>query len=109
MSGNKKKGYDNKVLNSLSLISQFSIYMLVPIGGMSVGGYFLDKYFGTSWIVILCFFIGAVAGGQNVYRLAMKIAAQKSPEPERHILNGRNKSGKDETELSDDTVSEEKK
>ncbi len=63
--------------------------MLVPIGGLSVGGYFLDRHFGTSWIIIVCFFIGAIAGGQSVYRLAMKIANEKTPEKEHHVINRR--------------------
>lgn len=109
MADKKKKGFSNNVYKSLSLVTQFSIYMLVPIAGMSVGGYFLDKHFGTSWIVIVCFFVGAVAGGQNVYRLAMKIAASKEPEPERNILNRRKRDGEATPENTDDTVPEEKK
>lgn len=109
MAGKKREREDNKVVRNLSLISQFSIYMLVPIAGMSAGGYFLDKYFGTSWIIIVCFFVGAIAGGQNVYRLAMKIASEKQPEPERNIINRRDKTQTaDVTEKPDDSISEEK-
>lgn len=85
----KKNNSSGNVLQNISLIAQFGIFMLVPIGGMSVGGYFLDKYFGTSWIFIVCFFVGAVAGGQNVYRLAMKVARKKHDAPEENIINRR--------------------
>lgn len=81
----------NGIYRNLTLISQFTLYMLVPIGGLSVGGYFLDKHFGTSWIIIVCFFVGAVAGGQSVYRLAMKIANEKKEEPEHHVINRRSR------------------
>ena len=83
----KKREDNSSIYRNLSLITQFTLYMLVPIGGLSAGGYFLDKYFHTSWIIIVCFFVGAIAGGQAVYRLAMKIANEKSKEPERNILN----------------------
>ena len=83
----KKREDNSSIYRNLSLITQFTLYMLVPIGGLSAGGYFLDKYFHTSWIIIVCFFVGAIAGAQAVYRLAMKIANEKSKEPERNILN----------------------
>lgn len=83
----KKREDNSSIYRNLSLITQFTLYMLVPIGGLSTGGYFLDKYFHTSWIIIVCFFVGAIAGGQAVYRLAMKIANEKTKEPERNILN----------------------
>lgn len=98
----KKREDNSSIYRNLSLITQFTLYMLVPIGGLSAGGYFLDKYFHTSWIIIVCFFVGAIAGGQAVYRLAMKIANEKSKEPERNILNrpGRKSYLSEETDTS---------
>ncbi|MCR5476669.1 MAG: AtpZ/AtpI family protein [Lachnospiraceae bacterium] len=71
-----------RIYQSLAQILQFSLYMLVPICGMSALGYFLDRHFGTSWIFIVCFFVGAIAGFQNVYRFAMEImrGGRKGPE-----------------------------
>lgn len=71
----KKSGrhYDKNVYRSLTLVTQFGIGMLVPICMMSALGIYLDRKFGTSFLMILFFFLGAVAGGQNVYRLARKI------------------------------------
>ena len=99
----KKREDNSSIYRNLSLITQFTLYMLVPIGGLSAGGYFLDKYFHTSWIIIVCFFVGAIAGGQAVYRLAMKIANEKSKKPERNILNRprRTEGSLDETGLND--------
>ena len=36
-------------------------------------GIWLDKHFGTDFWMILLFCMGAVAGGQNVYRMARTI------------------------------------
>ena len=66
----KKAKYDKSVFQSLALISQFGINMLVPIGLMLWLGLWLDKKFGTSWLVIPCFFVGAIAGSQNIYKMA---------------------------------------
>ena len=66
----KKSKHDKSVLQSLALISQFGINMLVPIGLMLWLGLWLDKKFGTSWLVIPCFFVGAIAGSQNIYKMA---------------------------------------
>lgn len=56
----------------LTFVSQFAISMLVPIFMCSFAGYYIDRYFGTQiWFVVL-FFIGAIAGGRNIYLLAKK-------------------------------------
>lgn len=66
----RKKRYDKSVYRSLALVTQFGINMLVPICLMTALGIFLDKRFGTSFWMIILFFVGAIAGGQNVYRMA---------------------------------------
>ena len=68
---------DNKmnmreIARVLVCISQFAIFMLVPIAMCFFGGLLLDKWLGTSFIAIVLFFVGALAGGRNVYRLAKK-------------------------------------
>jgi len=74
-----KKGDDRKVIRALSMMFQFTLFLLVPMGGMGALGIFLDKRFGTRWIAILFFFIGAVAGFRNIYRFAMSITEDKGP------------------------------
>ena len=69
----RKKKVDRQVFKSLTLISQFGINMLVPIGLMLWLGIWLDERFGTSWISVLCFFVGAIAGFQNVYKMAKEM------------------------------------
>lgn len=58
---------------ALVLIMQFGINMLVPIGIMSWLGILLDRKCGTSFFMVLFFFIGAVAGFQNVWRMAKSV------------------------------------
>ena len=65
--------YDNGVYRSMTQIIQFGINMLVPIVLCTFLGIFLDRYMGTSFLVIILFFIGAAAGARNIYIFAKKI------------------------------------
>ena len=60
----------NSVMQALLMVSQFSLNMLVPIGMMCLLGVWLDKTFDTNCWTVILFFVGAIAGGQNVYRMA---------------------------------------
>lgn len=68
-----KRHYNKSVYRSLALVMQLGFDMLVPICLMTALGIFLDRKLGTSFFVILLFFAGALAGAQNIYRLARKI------------------------------------
>lgn len=70
--------YHRKVYRSLAMITQFGINMLVPIFLCSFLGIFLDRKFGTQFCMIVLFFVGALAGGRNVYRMAKTIYEEKS-------------------------------
>ena len=65
---------------SLTTISQFGINMIVPIFGCSFFGMYLDRKFGTSFIMILLFFLGAAAGFRNIYIMATRIGEQEAKE-----------------------------
>ncbi len=65
--------YKKNVYQSLILITQFGINMLVPIFLCTFLGIFLDKVFNTTFIVIILFFLGAMAGFRNVYIFAKKV------------------------------------
>lgn len=86
----RKKRYDKSVYRSLSLVTQFGINMLVPICLMTALGIFLDDKFGTSFWVIILFLIGAVAGGQNIYRMAKRIYAAPQEQNGQKELNSKN-------------------
>lgn len=70
--------YQNNVYRSMMMITQFGINMLVPIFACSFLGIFLDRKLGTNYLMVIFFFIGALAGGRNVYVFAKKIYSTKS-------------------------------
>ena len=70
--------YKSEVYRSLTLILQFGINMLVPIFLCSYIGWWVDKKLQTSFVFILMFFLGALAGGRNVYRMAKQIFGRKA-------------------------------
>ena len=74
MAGRNQKDDNSmrEIFKTLTCISQFGISMLVPIAMCFFAGLALDKWLGTSFIAIVLFFIGAVAGARNVYKLAKK-------------------------------------
>lgn len=87
----KNKGhYSKSVYRAFVLVMQFGINMLVPICMMSALGIFLDKKLGTSFLMILFFFIGAIAGGQNVYRMA------------KHVYQAEEDDGKKDQDITDE-------
>jgi F0F1-type ATP synthase assembly protein I len=65
--------YDKGVYRSLTQILQFGINMLVPIVICTFLGIGLDRFFHTSFLVIILFFLGAAAGARNVYIFAKQI------------------------------------
>lgn len=74
----RKNSYDKSVYRSLAMLTQFGINMIVPIAMCCAVGVYLDKHFGTTWITAVLFFVGAIAGGQNIYRMAKKIYGKDS-------------------------------
>ncbi len=73
----KKTGNMSEIWKTLAYISQFGISMIVPIVLCFFVGFWLDNKLGTSYIAIILFFVGAVAGARNVYLLAKKYFGNK--------------------------------
>ena len=88
---------NNKIMKSLTMVSQFAIHMLVPIGICSYVGYLIDRELGTSFMFILLFFIGALAGGRNVYRLATKISGSEKYMPSKMYGSNQKKQNNSES------------
>ena len=65
--------YNRNVYHALTMISQFSINMLVPIFICTFIGIAIDKKCGTSFWAVVLFFIGAAAGFRNVFQFARRI------------------------------------
>lgn len=63
----KNKTDYRPVYRALAMISQFGINMIVPIFIMSAMGLWLDRKLGTSYLMVVLFFVGAAAGFRNVY------------------------------------------
>ena len=85
--------YDRSVYKALTFFSQFTINMLVPIFMCSFIGYVFDKWLGTSFFVIILFFIGALAGFRNVFVLARRVydgGKGDSADGNKSRKNGRN-------------------
>lgn len=85
---------NRSVYQSMTMIGQFGINMLVPVLLCSFLGIFLDKKLGTSYLVIVLFFVGALAGFRNVYRFATRISDKASSESA-YLHTGRGKRQKD--------------
>ncbi len=69
--------YKKSVYQSLVLVTQFGINMLVPLLLCSMAGVYIGKRFDIEWIVIPLFFLGALAGFRNIHIMAKKIYQQK--------------------------------
>ena len=93
----EKKAKDRKqTLQLLTMISQFGIHMLVPIAMCFFVGMLLDRKFGTSYLTILLFFAGALAGFRNVYVTAKRYAKN---DPDRMTVIPQNDEDEDEDRL----------
>ena len=91
---------DNSIIvRSLSMISQFTIHMLVPVCMCSYLGYLLDQKLDTVVFFIIFFFVGALAGARNIYLLAQKISDSKENMPS--ALYGSNQKRKAKKEISE--------
>ena len=82
--------YDKSVYKALTFFSQFTINMLVPIFMCSAVGYFLDKKLGTSFMFVILFFVGAMAGFRNVYILAKRTYSTGKGDPLSEYKNRKN-------------------
>lgn len=79
----KKKDDDRIVYQSLAMIMQFGLNMIVPICMMSALGIWLDRKLETSFLTVVLFAVGAVAGGQNIYRMARRMCREEGQEAEK--------------------------
>ena len=62
--------YQKEVFRGFSMVLQFGINMIVPILLCTFIGIFLDRLFSTSFIAIIMFFLGALAGFRNIFIFA---------------------------------------
>lgn len=96
--GHRRKGQNNSVYQSLVLITQFGMEMIIPIFLCSFLGIWIDRRAGTSYWVIILFFAGALAGFTNIYKLARKVCGGNhhgSRETKRQEIGERDEEKKD--------------
>lgn len=64
-----KKKNNRIIVQAYSMMLQFSLNMLVPIGLCVALGVWLGDKYHMDWIVIPLFFLGAIAGYNSIYRM----------------------------------------
>lgn len=76
---------DNRsVMQTLVLVFQFGINMIVPIFMCSMFGVWLGNKTGVNWLMIPFFFMGALAGVTNIYKIVRKLYKQEE-DIENHV------------------------
>ncbi len=61
------------MFQTLTLITQLGLIMISSVGIASWLGIWLDERLGTSFLTVVLFFLGAIAGFQSVYRMVKQI------------------------------------
>lgn len=67
-----KKKNNREVVEAFSMILQFGINMLVPIGAMIALGVWLKDEYDMEWVIIPLFIVGALAGYNSIFRMIKK-------------------------------------
>ncbi len=65
---------DNKkeIMNALIMVFQFGINMIVPIFICTMLGVWIGDKIGAKWVMVPLFFMGALAGANNIYRMVRR-------------------------------------
>jgi len=66
------KSKSHEIIDMLSLLGQITISMLVPIFICTFGAIWLGRRWDISWLAVVGFFIGALAGFRSVYVIIKK-------------------------------------
>lgn len=61
------------IWEALAFASYVSSYVLVTVGGTIAGGYFLDRYLGTSpWLTIIGLLVGLASAFYGVFKFVTR-------------------------------------
>ncbi len=99
----KGKKYKSSVYQTLALVTQFGISMLVPIFLCSFLGKFLDDSMNTSYWFVILFFIGALAGFRNIYIMAKKTYETKENDQDYEAVRKKLQDERENSKESGDT------
>ena len=69
----QRKDNRKKTFQTLTLITQLGLIMIVAMGMTTALGVWLDRRLGTSFLTVVLFFVGAAGGVQAVYRMVQQI------------------------------------
>ena len=72
----KKSKKNRQVFEAFTMVLQFSINMLVPIGVCTAIGVWLGNRTGINWMMVPFFFIGVLSGGTSVYKMARRFISR---------------------------------
>ena len=73
-----KKTDNRMVMDALIMVFQFGINMIVPIFICTLLGVWIGDKTGATWVTVPLFFIGAIAGGNNIYKMSKRIMNSSS-------------------------------
>lgn len=88
----------SKVFRKIAFLTQFGLTILIPTCLLFFLGLYLDKKLGTSFLSVVLFFVGALAGISGVWRLI-----QKELKNDEKDVRNRDKAKNNEGETSSDT------
>ena len=71
--GNDMKKEDRQVWEAMTMVFHFGLNMLVPIFLCTMLGVWVSEKIRVSWIVIIFFFVGALAGYTNIFKMAKRL------------------------------------
>lgn len=72
----EKRKKDTCVRQALVMVTQVGISMLTPILMCTAAGYYLDRWLGTGYWLILLLILGILAAFRSVYLLMQKFYAK---------------------------------
>lgn len=73
-----------KVFQSLTLIMQFGLNMIVPIFLCTMFGVWLGEKYDIPVITVPLFIVGALAGFTNIFKMAKKFYGQEGESDKNH-------------------------
>lgn len=76
---------NRKVFQSMTLILQFGLNMIVPILMCTMLGVWLGEKYDIPIITVPLFIVGALAGFTNIFKMAKKIYGQDGEADRNHV------------------------
>lgn len=72
-----KRNNNKEIVEAFSMVTQFGINMLIPIGACVALGVWIGDKYNMDWVVIPLFFVGALAGYNSIFKMAKKFLKKK--------------------------------